>query len=208
MILLEDLARIEADDRTREAAFAARRNNRAAARPCRPARAYESVRSTEGRTMTTTRNAAKDSYRSSRTWCFIRHYLEMVVAMAVGMVALAPVWSWATDALGASALLDRPDIGALVMATNMTIAMSAWMRYRRHGWAPIAEMGAAMYLPFLALFVPLWTGAISAETLMIAGHLLMLPAMAVVMLFRLDEYTTHTHHGQPMPDQADHAHRP
>jgi hypothetical protein len=207
MILFEDLARIEVVDRIREADFAARRNSLAAARPCRSAQAHESVRSTEGRTMTTTHNAANDLNRRSRIWRFIRHYLEMVVAMAVGMVALAPIWSWATDALDASALLDRPDIGALVMATNMTIAMSAWMRYRGHGWAPITEMGAAMYLPFLALFVPLWTGAISADTLMIAGHLLMLPAMALVMLLRLDEYTTHTHHGRPVPEKADYTHR-
>jgi hypothetical protein len=93
------------------------------------------------------------------------------------------------------------------MATNMTIAMSAWMRYRQHGWAPIAEMGAAMYLPFLALFVPLWTGAISADTLMLAGHLLMLPAMALAMLLRLDEYTSHAHHGHPVPEKAHPANR-
>ncbi len=208
MILLEDLARIEVEDRIREVGLADRRNSLAAAHHCWSGRSYPSDRRTEGKTMTTTGNAAKTTKRGSRTWRFVRHYLEMVVAMAVGMVALAPVWSWASGALGASALLDRPDIGALVMATNMTIAMSAWMRYRRHGWAPIAEMGAAMYLPFLALFVPLWTGAISADTMMIAGHLLMLPAMAVVMLLRLDEYTLHTHHGHPMPDQAHHAHRP
>ncbi|MFD1213545.1 hypothetical protein ACFQ36_16015 [Arthrobacter sp. GCM10027362] len=154
--------------------------------------------------MTSTRSTAKDTRHSSRTWLFIRHYLEMVVAMVIGMVALGPVWTWATGALGVSALFDRPDVAALVMATNMTIAMSAWMRRRRHGWAPVAEMAAAMYLPFIVLLVPLWTGAISAGTLMVAGHLLMLPAMAVAMLLRLDEYTTHAHHGRS--DQPLHTH--
>jgi hypothetical protein len=42
------------------------------------------------------------------------------------------------------------------MATNMTIAMSAWMRYRGHRWAATAEMAAAMYLPFIVLLFPLW----------------------------------------------------
>lgn len=130
--------------------------------------------------------------RSARAWRFVRHYLEMVVAMAVGMIVLAPAWSWLFSTLGVSALFHRPDLGALVMATDMTIAMSAWMRYRGHGWAPIAEMGAAMYLPFVVLFVPLWMGIISGGTLMVAGHVLMLPAMAVAMLLRLDEYT-HDH---------------
>jgi hypothetical protein len=148
------------------------------------------------------------SDRGARTWRFVRHYLEMVVAMVIGMVALAPFWSWATGALGVSALFERPDVSALVMATNMTITMSAWMFYRGHGWGPVAEMAAAMYLPFLVLLPPLWMGIISGGTLMIAGHLLMLPAMALSMLLRLDEYT-HDHqahskveHAHPKHDQA------
>ncbi|MHC8503747.1 hypothetical protein ACVGVP_09520 [Pseudonocardia artemisiae] len=41
------------------------------------------------------------------------------------------------------------------MATNMTIGMSLWMRYRGHGWRSITEMGASMYIPFIVLFVPM-----------------------------------------------------
>ena len=122
---------------------------------------------------------------------FVLHYLEMVVAMAVGMVVLHPVWSLGLGALGQADVLNRTEVMALVMATNMTVAMSAWMRYRGHGWASIAEMGAAMYLPFLVLFVPLWAGLISSGGLMLAGHLLMLPAMVVAMLLRRDEYMGH-----------------
>jgi hypothetical protein len=122
---------------------------------------------------------------------FVLHYLEMVVAMAVGMVVLHPVWSLGLGALGQADVLNRIEVMALVMATNMTVAMSAWMRYRGHGWAGIAEMGAAMYLPFLVLFVPLWAGLISSGGLMLAGHLLMLPAMVVAMLLRRDEYMGH-----------------
>jgi hypothetical protein len=122
---------------------------------------------------------------------FVLHYLEMVVAMAVGMVVLHPVWSLGLGALGQADVLNRTEVMALVMATNMTVAMSAWMRYRGHGWASIAEMGAAMYLPFLVLFVPLWAGLISSGSLMLAGHLLMLPAMVVAMLLRRDEYMGH-----------------
>jgi hypothetical protein len=133
--------------------------------------------------------------RRAAVWAFTRHYLEMLVAMIVGMAALAPVWNWLFDALGVAALFDRPDLGSLVMATNMTIAMSAWMKFRGHGWAPIAEMAAAMYLPFIVLFVPLWAGMISGHTLMMAGHVLMLPAMALAMLLRRGEYT-HAHHGR------------
>lgn len=122
---------------------------------------------------------------------FIRHYLEMIVAMIVGMVALGPLWSVAGEALGWSAALERPEPMALIMATNMTIAMTAWMRYRGHGWPATLEMAAAMYVPFLLLFPPLWLGILPTSGLMIGGHVLMLPAMAGVMLLRPGEYTGH-----------------
>jgi hypothetical protein len=124
----------------------------------------------------------------------VRHYLEMVVAMVVGMVALDPIWSAAGDALGWSAVLGRPGPAALIMATNMSIAMSAWMRYRRHGWPATAEMVAAMYVPFLVLFPPMWAGLLSADAMLVGGHLLMLPAMAAAMYLRRDEYAG-SHHG-------------
>jgi hypothetical protein len=119
---------------------------------------------------------------------FTLHFLEMVVAMAVGMVALHPVWTLVLDAVGAPGLMHNPYTGALIMATNMTVAMSAWMKVRGHRWRPIAEMGAAMYLPFLVLFVPLALGFIGEGALMLWGHLLMLPAMAAAMLLRPHEY--------------------
>jgi hypothetical protein len=114
---------------------------------------------------------------------FAGHFAEMVIAMLVGMVALGPLWSFA-----APALLDRGDVHALVMATNMTIGMALWMRIRRHSWRQIAEMSAAMYLPFVVLLIPHWLGVISAGTVMTAGHLLMLPAMFAAMLWRRNDY--------------------
>jgi hypothetical protein len=114
---------------------------------------------------------------------FAGHFAEMVIAMLVGMVALGPLWS-----LAAPALLGRGDVQALVMATNMTIGMALWMRIRRHSWPRIAEMSAAMYLPFLVLLVPHWLGVISAGTMMTAGHLLMMPAMLAATLWRRSDY--------------------
>ena len=119
---------------------------------------------------------------------FTIHFLEMVVAMAVGMVVLHPVWMFVLDAVGAAGLMHDPYSGALIMATNMTVAMSAWMKVRGHGWRSITEMGAAMYVPFLVLFPPLALAVISSGALMLWGHLLMLPAMAAAMLLRPHEY--------------------
>jgi hypothetical protein len=118
-----------------------------------------------------------------RLWHFLRHYLEMVLAMLAGMVALGPL-----EHLVWPALTARADVGVLVMATNMSIGMGAWMRFRGHSWRGIAEMSAAMYLPFAVLLVPYWAGTLTAPALMAWGHLLMLPAMALVMLVRPAEY--------------------
>ncbi len=114
---------------------------------------------------------------------YVRHYLEMVVAMLAGMLVLGPV-----EDLVWPALTARADVGVMVMATNMAVGMGAWMRFRGHSWRSVAEMSAAMYLPFVALLVPFWTGAVGEHTLMTWGHLLMLPAMALVMYLRPEEY--------------------
>jgi hypothetical protein len=119
---------------------------------------------------------------------FTLHFLEMIVAMAVGMVALHPVWTLVLDAAGAPGLMDNAYTGALIMATNMTVAMSTWMKVRGHRLRPIIEMGLAMYLPFMVLFVPLALGLIGEGALMLWGHVLMLPAMAAAMLLRPHEY--------------------
>ena len=103
--------------------------------------------------------------------------------MVVGMMALAPVWDLVWPGLSA-----HTTAATLVMATDMALGMGAWMRFRRHSWGAIGAMSAAMYLPFAVLLVPLWAGAISAGTLMTAGHVLMLPAMALAMLYRRSEY--------------------
>jgi flagellar biosynthetic protein FliP len=128
--------------------------------------------------------AAHARSRGTAAWHFARHYVEMVVAMLVGMVVLGGL-----EALLWPALTARPDVGVMVMATNMSIGMGAWMRFRGHSWRGIAEMSASMYAPFAVLLVPYWTGTISEHDLMGWGHVLMLPAMALVMVLRPAEYT-------------------
>ena len=120
---------------------------------------------------------------------FIRHYIEMVLAMAIGMFALMPLWTHALQAAGAPHLLDHAELMALVMATDMAIAMGAVMAFRGHGWRDIAEMSAAMYLPFGVFFPATLAGAMTSGTMMVAGHALMLVAMLAVMLWRRDHYS-------------------
>ena len=120
---------------------------------------------------------------------FVGHYLEIVVAAVAGMVVLGPAESMLLNPIGWAEVVARFEAATLVMATNMTVAAAAWMRFRRHGWAAIGEMAVAMYAPFMVLFPPLWLGVLSVTGLMVLGHVLMLFTIAAAMLRRRDEYT-------------------
>ena len=120
--------------------------------------------------------AAPASSRRRLLW----HLGEMALAMVAGMLLLGPLWELAGAALGVGDALARPEVAALVMATNMTVGMTVGMRYRAHGWHAVGEMAAAMYVPFLLLLVPFRAGLIDADALMLGGHLLMIPAMVLV----------------------------
>ncbi len=121
---------------------------------------------------------ARTAVADRRFWI---HYAQMLVAMVAGMVLLGMLWPHP----------ESVEAMTLVMATDMSIGMAAWMAWRRHGWAPIAEMVAAMYVPFLVLFPPFWAGWLSEAGVFVLGHVLMLPAMLLVMLRRPAEYAGH-----------------
>ncbi len=115
---------------------------------------------------------------------FLGHYVEMLLAMTAGMLLLGGlamlVWP---------GLPDHPVTSTLVMAADMTVGMAAWMAFRGHSRRLVVEMSAAMVAPFLLLLVPLVAGVISAETLNMAGHTLMLLSMLAAMLLRRQDYT-------------------
>ena len=119
---------------------------------------------------------------------FRRHFLEMCAAMFVGMVVFGAAVRMFCSLIGHEGLLEHPGASAPIMATNMAAGMVAWMKYRGHGWAPIAEMSAAMYAPLVVLLAPFWLGVLSGDALLGLTHLLMLPAMWVAMAHRRHEY--------------------
>ncbi|WP_328993286.1 hypothetical protein OG394_03130 [Kribbella sp. NBC_01245] len=123
-----------------------------------------------------------------RNW--LRHFLEMVAAMVVGMALLDPLWSGIVG--------DRADARVSAMAVDMAIGMSVWMAYRGHGRRQIVEMAAAMVVPYAVLLVPYWFGWVSGEGLEMGGHSAIMLAMVVVMLVRRREYSAH-HHASAHP---------
>lgn len=121
---------------------------------------------------------------------FVGHFLEMVVAMMVGMLLFDPLWGLVLAAdVGA-----RADVRAAVAGTDMAVAMAVWMRVRGHTWRRAGEMAAVMCVPFYLLLLPHWAGRLSGSALMTAGHVVMLVAMLALMLWRRDEYV-HAHPG-------------
>jgi hypothetical protein len=126
---------------------------------------------------------------------FTRHYVEMVVAMLLGMLVLGGALTIALAPLGVDVGDWREDAPALLllgMALTMTLPMAAWMRRRGHGWAPTWEMSAAMFVPTVAAIALLAAGTLAdSHAALMIQHVAMFPAMLLVMLVRLDEYTGH-----------------
>ena len=144
----------------------------------------------------TTVTRSESSGRSGRH-NLVRHFFEMVLAMIVGMAVLGAVARMICVALGHSGFLaHHVGVRAPLMAINMTIGMAVWMRHRGHGWAPIREMSAAMFVPLAVLIGPFWAGVLSGDALLVGMHVLMLPAMVIAMIHRRDEYAQdhHRHH--------------
>ena len=129
---------------------------------------------------------------------FIRHYVEMLIAMFLGMFVLGTPAVAALSAVGmswAELRADAPTLLLLGMATTMTVPMVGWMRYRRHGWRPSMEMAASMFVPTFAVLALLWTGVVAdIDTLLVIEHVAMLPSMLAAMLLRRDEYSGHAAH--------------
>ncbi|PXY22880.1 hypothetical protein BAY60_19725 [Prauserella muralis] len=127
----------------------------------------------------------------------------MSIAMGLGMAILGPLVRWGFSAAGWSAVFDHTDARAMVMATEMAVAMAGWMWFRRHSRGSIVEMTLAMYLPFVVLLPPYWAGVVSGGALMGIGHGVMLLAMAALVYRRRHEHTAHAAApSSPMPHSS------
>jgi hypothetical protein len=119
---------------------------------------------------------------------FIRHYVEMVIAMFVGMAVLGlPLYAMGTG--WHELAIEAPALGFLGMAASMTVPMVGWMAYRGHGRRANFEMSAAMFVPTFAVIALVAADLITdTGVLMSIEHLAMFVAMAAVMLARPAEY--------------------
>lgn len=118
---------------------------------------------------------------------FVRHLVEMLVAMVAGMFISAAIFLAVVSMTVDQALRQHPVLFVIVQAAGMTAPMVAWMRHRGHLWRPCAEMGGAMILP-AGLLIGLRTAHAIDGPICGSYCALALAAMVVVMLYRRDEY--------------------
>jgi len=127
--------------------------------------------------------------RKSHFW---RHFVEMVIAMVVGMALLGIPFRAILAAFGYTrdeAFARFPEIVCVFMTFNMAVGMVAWMRYRGHGWRTTAEMTVAMCAATAVALGMFWLHIVPEDPLIGLMHVLMLPAMLIVMLSRREEYS-------------------
>jgi hypothetical protein len=135
---------------------------------------------------------------TQKTLHFIRHYVEMVIAMLLVMFVLGSAFALLLGMFGIDVgdwRSNAPELLLLGMAFTMSVPMVAWMRHRGHGWTPAWEMTASMFAPSVAAIALLWAGAVEDPGALLAiQHVAMFPAMLAVMLLRPDESTRHAAH--------------
>jgi len=122
---------------------------------------------------------------------FLLHFLEMGIAMGVGMAIFGPVKGMLVDQ-GYTILLDRSSIEYQAwMNLFMAVPMVLWMRARGHGWWHGVEMGAAMVVPVAVILFACSLGieqTLPWFTVSLTGIAMFL-GMLGYMLYRRHMYT-------------------
>jgi hypothetical protein len=128
--------------------------------------------------------------RSRQTAHFLRHYLEMCAPMCIGFAVGDLVYFWAAEQQGYSEPFRQlPELSVLVVTFTMTAPMAAWMLFRGMPRRATAEMSAVMPVLAAVLLAFGWLAIVPEGDLALLEHGLMMPAMLVPMIFRLDLYT-------------------
>jgi hypothetical protein len=133
--------------------------------------------------------------RPSQIGHFLRHYAEMCAPMCIGFAVGDLVYFWAAGRFGYSEpFSELPELSVLVVTFTMTAPMVAWMLFRGMPRRETAEMAAVMPILAIALLALGWLAVVRERDLALLEHGLMMPAMLVPMLFRLDVYTGRAGH--------------
>jgi hypothetical protein len=123
---------------------------------------------------------------------FVVHYLEMCMVMCACAIVLSVAFFGAATLLGYTDLPQRaPELSALVVAVNLSLPMTVWMRLRGMPWRPTLEMSGATMLVGLLLIAGYWLDVVGPSSLIEVQASLACPLMLAVMLLRFGLYSSH-----------------
>jgi len=121
---------------------------------------------------------------------FVRHYVEMCVPMCIGFAVGDLVYFGIAGRFGYSEpFSELPVLSVVVVTVTMTAPIVAWMRFRGVRGRAVVEMAAVMPALGGMLLILGWLGVLEMADLALIEHGLMMPAMLIPMLLRLDVYT-------------------
>jgi hypothetical protein len=120
---------------------------------------------------------------------FALHFFEMCAPMCIGF-ALGDLVYFALAGLAgySEPFAELPVLSVLVVTFSMTAPMTAWMLYRGMPQRAVIEMSAAMPIVAIVLLGLGWFGIVPMDSLALLEHALVMPAMLIPMLLRLDVY--------------------
>jgi hypothetical protein len=124
---------------------------------------------------------------------FVVHFFEMCIPMCVGFMVGDAIYFAVAAGFGyPDPFADLPVLSVVVVTFSMTAPMVGWMLFRGMGRPAVMEMGASMVVLGLAVLIAGALAVIPIENAALAEHGLMMPAMLVPMLLRLDLYMGRT----------------
>jgi hypothetical protein len=139
--------------------------------------------------------AAPTISRPRQTGHFLLHYFEMCAPMCIGFAVGDLIYFWVAEQQGYSEPFRQlPELSVLIVTLTMTAPMTAWMLFRGMPRRATAEMSAVMPVLAIVLLALGWIAIVPKGDLALLEHGLMMPAMLVPMVFRLDLYTGRAGH--------------
>jgi NhaP-type Na+/H+ or K+/H+ antiporter len=120
---------------------------------------------------------------------FWRHFLQMLAAMMVGMIATGAIFlSIVGLKTWEQVTVQYPTQALLAMAVGMTIPMVAWMLFRGMGRRNSYEMAAVMVLPVIPFLCLVWFD-VTKSAQCAAYCAVMIAAMLGLMFYRKSQYS-------------------
>jgi hypothetical protein len=116
---------------------------------------------------------------------FLWHFLQMVIAMEVGMILYHKLLYPLLAPTGYGVLTDKYLLfGYWMMLISMALGMVVLMRFHKSSWRYCMEMTGAMFVPLVALTALVLLELCPAHILYGFGDPLMFLAMAAFMIIR------------------------